>query len=122
MTTYALRTASPAKTKADAVVVGVVPGPALAPGGEDVAAAYGRKLKGLLATLSLTGRPGEVAKVAAPAAKKSEPAPPPSAAPKKDKRAKKSATSTSGEVSRKRVRYWVAACFSPRWKATHPAR
>ncbi|WP_460790870.1 leucyl aminopeptidase [Nocardioides maradonensis] len=63
MTTYAVRTASPAKTKAEAVVVGVVPGPALAPGGEDVAAAYGRKLKGLLATLSLTGRPGEVAKV-----------------------------------------------------------
>jgi leucyl aminopeptidase len=63
VTSYALRTASPAKTKAEAVVVGVVPGPALAPGGEDVAAAYGRKLKGLLATLSLTGRPGEVAKV-----------------------------------------------------------
>jgi leucyl aminopeptidase len=63
VTTYALRTASPAKTKAEAVVVGVVPGPQLAPGAEDVAAAYGRKLKGLLATLSLTGRPGEVAKV-----------------------------------------------------------
>ncbi|MCL2541307.1 MAG: leucyl aminopeptidase [Nocardioidaceae bacterium] len=63
MTSYALRTASPAKTKAEAVVVGVVPGPALAPGGEEVASAYGRKLGGLLSSLSLTGRAGEVAKV-----------------------------------------------------------
>ncbi|MEZ0580136.1 leucyl aminopeptidase [Nocardioides sp. MH1] len=68
MTSYALRTASPAKTRAEAVVVGVVPGtgkrgPALAAGGEDVAAAYGRRLAPLLATLGLTGRAGEVAKV-----------------------------------------------------------
>jgi leucyl aminopeptidase len=70
MTSFALRTASPAKTRAEAVVVGVVPGsgkratgPVLAAGGEDVAAAYGRKLAPLLATLGLTGRPGEVAKV-----------------------------------------------------------
>ena len=48
VTTYTLRSASPAKTRADAVVVGVVPAdaraPRLAPGGEDVAKAYGRKL------------------------------------------------------------------------------
>jgi len=70
MTSFALRTASPAKTRADVVVVGVVPGgrgrttaPRLAPGGDDVAQAYGRKLAPLLATLGLTGKPGEVAKV-----------------------------------------------------------
>jgi leucyl aminopeptidase len=63
VTTYALRTASPAKTKAEAVVVGVVPGPALAPGGEDVAAAYGRRLESVLNTMSVTGRAGEVVKV-----------------------------------------------------------
>lgn len=63
MTTFALRTASPAKTKAEAVVVGVRPDGTLAPGAEDVAAAYGRKLSGLLATIGAKGRPGEVAKV-----------------------------------------------------------
>ncbi len=70
MTSFALRTASPAKTRAEAVVVGVVPGDRgragtarLAPGGEDVAKAYGRKLAPLLATLGLNGKPGEVAKV-----------------------------------------------------------
>lgn len=70
MTSYTLRNASPAKTRAEAVVVGVVPGDdgaaggaGLAPGGEDVAKAYGRKLRGLLATLGVTGRAGEVVKV-----------------------------------------------------------
>ncbi|WP_183101314.1 leucyl aminopeptidase [Nocardioides pelophilus] len=70
MTSFALRTASPAKTRAEAVVVGVVPGQSgragtarLAAGGEDVAKAYGRRLAPLLATLGLTGKPGEVAKV-----------------------------------------------------------
>jgi leucyl aminopeptidase len=70
MTSYALRTASPAKTRAEAVVVGVVPGDGrragtarLAAGGEDVAKAYGRRLSPLLASLGLTGKPGEVAKV-----------------------------------------------------------
>jgi leucyl aminopeptidase len=70
MTSFALRTASPAKTRAEAVVVGVVPGTGrragsarLAAGGEDVAAAYGRRLAPLLATLGLSGKPGEVAKV-----------------------------------------------------------
>ncbi|WP_408899232.1 leucyl aminopeptidase [Nocardioides sp. R1-1] len=63
MTTFALRTASPAKTRAEAVVVGVLPDGMLAPGAEDVATAYGRRLSGLLATLGLKGAPGEVAKV-----------------------------------------------------------
>ncbi|WP_447646161.1 hypothetical protein [Nocardioides zeae] len=47
MTSYTLSKASPAKTRADAVVVGVVraeQGPRLAAGAEDVAAAYGRRL------------------------------------------------------------------------------
>ena len=35
----------------------------LAPGGEDVAKAYGRKLRPLLATLGVTGKAGEVVKV-----------------------------------------------------------
>lgn len=66
MTTYTLRSASPAKTRADAVVVGVVKtakGVALAPGGEDVAAAYGRRLHPLLSTLGATGKAGEVTRV-----------------------------------------------------------
>lgn len=66
MTSYTLRTASPAKTRADAVVVGVVQGakgPELAEGGADVAQAYGRKLRPLLATLGLTGKAGELAKL-----------------------------------------------------------
>ena len=63
MTTFALRTASPAKTRAEAVVVGVLPEGRLAPGAEDVAAAYGRRLAGLLGTVGAKGAPGEVAKV-----------------------------------------------------------
>jgi leucyl aminopeptidase len=70
MTSFALRTASPAKTRAEAVVVGVVPGKVgragtarLAAGGEDVAKAYGRKLAPLLATLGVSGKPGEIAKI-----------------------------------------------------------
>lgn len=66
MTTYTLRSASPAKTRSDAVVVGVVQGakgPVLAEGGEDVASAYGRKLRPLLSTLGITGKAGEVVKV-----------------------------------------------------------
>ena len=63
MTSFVLRTASPAKTKAEAVVVGVVPGPELAAGGADVADAYGRRLRGLLTTLGVTGRAGEVTKI-----------------------------------------------------------
>ena len=66
MTTWTLRSASPAKTRCDAVVVGVLSGgsrPVLAPGGDDVADAYGRRLAPLLATLGVTGKPGEVVKV-----------------------------------------------------------
>ncbi len=66
MSTYTLRTASPAKTRADAVVVGLLSGsggPTVAPGGEPVAKAYGRKLAPLLATLDLKGKPGEVVRV-----------------------------------------------------------
>lgn len=66
MTTYTLRSASPAKTRCDAVVVGVVQtakGPELADGGQDVGKAYGRKLRPLLATLGATGKPGEVVKL-----------------------------------------------------------
>lgn len=63
---YSLRAASPAKTRAEAVVVGVLEGrkgPTLADGGEDVAAAYGRKLRPLLASLGITGKQGDVARV-----------------------------------------------------------
>jgi len=66
VTSYTLRHASPAKTRSDAVVVGVVQtakGVELAPGGEDVAKAYGRKLRPLLSTLGITGKVGEVAQV-----------------------------------------------------------
>ncbi|GCD88674.1 leucyl aminopeptidase [Nocardioides sp. LS1] len=66
MTSYTLRSASPAKTRTDAVVVGVLQTPkgaTIAPGGEDVAKAYGRKLSPLLSTLGVTGKAGEVVKV-----------------------------------------------------------
>ncbi|NYD42198.1 leucyl aminopeptidase [Nocardioides panaciterrulae] len=66
MTSYSLRNASPAKTRADVVVVGVLQDPkgaTLAPGGEEVAKAYGRKLRPLLSTLGVTGKAGEVVKV-----------------------------------------------------------
>jgi leucyl aminopeptidase len=66
MTSYTLRTASPAKTRCDAVVVGVVQtdnGAEIARGGEDVAKAYGRSLRPLLSTLGVTGKVGEVVKV-----------------------------------------------------------
>ncbi len=66
MSTYTLRTASPAKTRADAVVVGVHSGdggPTIAPGGEPVAKAYGRRFAPLLATLDVKGKPGEVVRI-----------------------------------------------------------
>ncbi len=66
MTSYALRNASPAKTRADAVVIGVTGGPdsaTVAAGGEDVAKAYGRKLAPMLAALGVKGKAGEVTKV-----------------------------------------------------------
>ena len=73
MTSYQLRSANPAKTRADAVVVGVVQppegkskgatAPQVAPGGEDVAQAYGRKFRPLLASLGVTGKAGEVHRI-----------------------------------------------------------
>jgi leucyl aminopeptidase len=65
---YSLRTANPAKTRAEAVVVGVLQGakgPTLATGADEVAAAYGRRLRPLLATLGVTGKPGEVVRTPA---------------------------------------------------------
>ncbi len=66
MTSYHLRGASPAKTRADAVVVGAwkgTRGVSLADGAEDVGAAFGRSLRPLLSTLGFTGKAGEVARV-----------------------------------------------------------
>ncbi|GEP34201.1 putative cytosol aminopeptidase [Nocardioides szechwanensis] len=65
-TSYTLRSASPAKSRADVVVVGVLStpkGPKIATGGEDVAKAYGRKFAPLLATLGVKGKAGELVKV-----------------------------------------------------------
>ncbi|MDP3968978.1 MAG: leucyl aminopeptidase [Nocardioides sp.] len=67
MTTYTVRKGSPDKIRADVVVVGVTDQdgqPALAPGGEGVASAYGRKLAPLLATVGATGKQGETVKIA----------------------------------------------------------
>ncbi len=66
MTSYHVRSASPAKTRSDVVVVGAEQSGKdvrLAAGGEDIAAAYGRKLRPLLSTLGFKGSAGEVAKV-----------------------------------------------------------
>ncbi len=71
MTTYTLRGGSPAKTRADAVVVGLQQkgsqkgGRAveLAPGAEDVSEAYGRKLRPLLTALGAKGGVGEVTRL-----------------------------------------------------------
>ena len=68
MTTYSLRSASPAKTRAEAVVVGVLQGskgPVLAAGAEEITAAYGRRARALLAQLGVTGKAGEVTRVPA---------------------------------------------------------
>ncbi len=66
MTSYHLRGANPAKTRADAVVVGAwksARGVILADGAEDVGSAFGRSLRPLLSTLGFTGKSGEVARV-----------------------------------------------------------
>ncbi len=66
MTTYTLRSASPAKTRADAVVIGLLQGDdraEVAPGGQDVAKAWGRKLAPMLAALGVTGKAGEVTRI-----------------------------------------------------------
>ncbi len=66
VTSYHLRSGSPAKTRSDVVVVGAEQtskGVRVATGGDDVAEAYGRKLSPLLSTLGFSGKSGEVAKV-----------------------------------------------------------
>ncbi len=66
MTSYILRKGSAEKTGTDVVVVGVLSTPkgaTLAPGGEGVEAAYGRKLKPLLSSLGVTGKPGSTTTV-----------------------------------------------------------
>ena len=66
MTSYHLRGASPAKTRADAVVVGAWKhsrGVTLADGADDVGTAFGRSLRPLLSTLGFTGKAGDVARV-----------------------------------------------------------
>lgn len=66
--TYTLRTASPAKTRAEAVVVGIGQGAKaveVTVGAEDVKAAYGRRWRGLLATLGVSGKAGEVTRLPA---------------------------------------------------------
>ena len=66
MTSYALSSANPAKTRADAVVVGVVKtadGPAVVAGAEAVAEAWGRKFRPLLVSMGVTGKAGEVVKI-----------------------------------------------------------
>ena len=70
VTTYTLRKGSPAKTRTDVVVVGVVRSRGgdvrVAPGGEDVAAAYGRRFKPLLSSMTFRGEPGETLRVPSP--------------------------------------------------------
>jgi leucyl aminopeptidase len=66
VTSFTLRKGSPAKTRTDAVVIGVVTagkGVVAAAGAEDVASAYGRKFGPLLSTLGFTGKRGEVARI-----------------------------------------------------------
>jgi leucyl aminopeptidase len=66
LTSYTLRKGAPEKTRADAVVIGVVrtgTGLRAAPGGDGVASAYGRKLVPMLSTMGFSGRVDEVAKV-----------------------------------------------------------
>ena len=66
MTSYHLRGASPAKTRADAVVVGAwrdAKGVTLAEGAGDVGTAFGRSLRPMLSTLGFSGKSGEVVRV-----------------------------------------------------------
>ncbi len=65
-TTYTLRSASPAKTRAEAVVVGVIAtnkGPTVCEAGTDVAKAWGRKWLPLLSSLGVTGKAGESVRI-----------------------------------------------------------
>jgi leucyl aminopeptidase len=70
VTTYSLRKGNPDKTRADVVVVGVAQrgkgsgkGPVVAPGGEAVEKAYGRRFAPLLSSMGVTGSSGEVVRV-----------------------------------------------------------
>jgi leucyl aminopeptidase len=66
VTSYHLRGASPAKTRADAVVVGVwkgARGVTPADGSADAVEAFGRSLRPMLSTLGFTGKAGDVARV-----------------------------------------------------------
>ena len=67
MTTYTLRKGSPAKTRTDLVVIGVVrtgKGDLEASAGaEDVASAYGRRFKPLLSSMGFRGEAGEVLRI-----------------------------------------------------------
>lgn len=66
MTTYTLRSANPAKTRADVVVVGVHTGQKSAQvceAAREVADAYGRKWRPLLTNLGVTGKAGEAIKL-----------------------------------------------------------
>ncbi|MEO7352371.1 MAG: leucyl aminopeptidase [Marmoricola sp.] len=64
MTTYTLRKGSPAKSRTDLVVIGVVQTSRgnleACPGSEDVAAAYGRRFRPLLTSMGFRGAAGEV--------------------------------------------------------------
>ena len=66
MTTYHLRSASPAKTRSDVVVVGALQSGKdvrLAAGAEDVAEAYGRKLRPLLSPWASRASPARSLKL-----------------------------------------------------------
>jgi leucyl aminopeptidase len=67
VTTYTLRKGSPAKTRTDLVVIGVVRTSKgdldACPGAEDVAEAYGRRFKPLLSSMGFRGDPGSVLRV-----------------------------------------------------------
>lgn len=66
MTTYTLRKGNPASTRTDAVVIGVATtdkGLTVAPGGEPVASAYGRKFAPMLTAMGFGGKAGEVLRV-----------------------------------------------------------
>ncbi|RYE74161.1 MAG: leucyl aminopeptidase, partial [Myxococcales bacterium] len=67
MTSYTLRKGNPATTRTDVVVIGVARGEngtlEPIPGGEQVAAAYGRKFRPLLESMGFAGKTGEVLRV-----------------------------------------------------------
>jgi len=66
VTTFTLRKGSPAKTRSDAVVVGVCTSggePVPAPGAEAVVSAYGKRFADLVRAVGFEGKAGQVAKV-----------------------------------------------------------